>query len=49
MSLELHQFEASPPCRMVRLLASYMDLDVELKNVDIMNGENFAPEYLKVF
>ena len=48
MPIELYHFIASAPSRMVRLLAEHLGLELELKDVDIMKGEQFQPEFLQV-
>jgi len=48
MGLELYAFPPSVPCRMVRLLTEYLELDVDVKNVDILKGEQMDSDYIKV-
>ncbi|KAL3275751.1 hypothetical protein HHI36_020497 [Cryptolaemus montrouzieri] len=46
--LVLYEFVASPPVRVVKMLAKSLNLELELKPVNLMNKEQYNPEYLKV-
>ena len=46
MSPTLYYMAMSPPCRSVRLTAKALGLELELKLVDLMKGENLTPEFL---
>ncbi|ODM92759.1 Glutathione S-transferase D7 [Orchesella cincta] len=48
MGIELYALQPSVPCRMVRLLIEYLELDVDFKVVDILKGEQLDPEYMKI-
>lgn len=48
MTLTLYMIPASPPVRAVLLLAAYLGIALDLKEVDIMKGEQLKPEFLKV-
>lgn len=44
----LHGLIASPPCRAALLVAKAIGVDLEMKEVNIMAGENRTPEYLEL-
>lgn len=44
----LHYFPASPPCRAVLLLGRMLNIDFDLRVVNIMEGDNLKPEYIEV-
>lgn len=44
----LHYVPPSPPCRAVLLLGRMLNVDFELKQVNLMEGENLKPEFLQV-
>lgn len=46
--LTLYFHTSSPPARAVYLLAKYLKLDFEVKNVDIFGGDQFAENYSKL-
>lgn len=48
MPIELYQFDPSPPCRMVKLLAEQLDIELDIKDVDLMKGEHLAADYIQV-
>ncbi|ODM95238.1 Glutathione S-transferase D7 [Orchesella cincta] len=48
MGLELYAMDPSVPCRMVRLLCEYLELDVEVKNVDTLKGEQLQPDFIQI-
>jgi len=48
MPIDLYLVLGSAPCRAVRLTAATIDLDINLKFINIPAGENMTPEYLKV-
>lgn len=48
MPIDLYQVIGSGPCRAVRLAAAAIGVDINLKNVDLLNGEHMKPEFLKV-
>lgn len=48
MSLKLYYMAISPPCRAVLLTIRYLKLDVELKHVNLLQGEHSTPEFLKL-
>lgn len=38
----------SPPCRSVLLAAAALNVDLELKEVNVLAGEHHEPEFVKV-
>lgn len=48
MPIDLYQIPGSAPCRTVRLAAAALGVDLNLKIVDLMAGEQLKPEFLKV-
>ncbi|KAL3275755.1 hypothetical protein HHI36_020500 [Cryptolaemus montrouzieri] len=46
--LILHEIVPSPPVRAVKMLAKALDLELELKPVDLFTKEQYKPEYLKL-
>lgn len=47
-SIDMYYFPASPPTRAVLMLARALGLMMNLKLVNIMEGEQMKPEFLKV-
>ncbi|KAG7190908.1 hypothetical protein KM043_006967 [Ampulex compressa] len=48
MPIDLYQLPGSGPCRSVRLAAAALGVELNLKAVDLMNGEQMKPEFLKM-
>lgn len=48
MAPTLYYVPGSAPCRAVLLSAKALNLDLDLKLVDLHHGEHLKPEYLKV-
>lgn len=48
MTLTLYMAPASPPVRAVLLCAAYLGITLDLKEINVMGGEQLKPEYLKV-
>lgn len=44
----LYTIHLSPPCRTVELCAKALDVELELKEMDLLGGEHLKPEFLKV-
>jgi len=42
----LYYLPPSPPCRSILLLAKMLDLDFELKIVNILEGEQLKPDFV---
>lgn len=49
MPIDFYQLPGSPPCRAVALTAAALDIEMNFKQVNLMNGEHLKPEFLKVF
>ena len=39
----------SPPCQAVLMTARELNLKVEVKNIDLAEGQHLTEEYMKVF
>ena len=48
MGLDLYNFDDSPPCQSVRLVAKALGLKLNLIEVDLWKEEHLKPEFLKV-
>nr|UQQ66573.1 glutathione S-transferase delta 1 [Conogethes punctiferalis] len=48
MGLDLYYVPGSPPCRAVLLTARALNLNLNLKLMDLHHGEHMKPEYLKI-
>lgn len=48
MPIDLYYVPGSAPCRAVLLTAKALNLNLNLKLVDLHHGEHLKPEYLKV-
>lgn len=48
MAPKLYMIAASPPVRSVLLCAKAIGLELDLQEVDLVNGDHLKPEYLKV-
>lgn len=48
MPIDLYYIGGSAPCRAVLLAAKAVGVDLNLKTIDLMKGEQMTPEYLKV-
>jgi glutathione S-transferase len=46
--LQLYYTSGSPPSRAVLQTIRVLGIDVEVKSVDLMKGENLLPEFLKL-
>lgn len=47
-TIDLYYFNPSPPCRSVMMMARAVGVNLNLKTINILAGENLTPEYLKV-
>ncbi|KAG5317642.1 GSTT1 transferase, partial [Pseudoatta argentina] len=45
---DLYQLAGSPPCRAVLLTAAALEVDLNLKKVDLATGEHLKPEFIKM-
>jgi len=48
MPIDFYHIPGSAPCRAVRLAAKAVGVDLNLKYLDLMKGEQMAPEFLKL-
>lgn len=44
-----YTFDLSPPSRAVLLTAKALNIDLDLRNINLMKGEQLTSEFLKVF
>jgi len=44
----LYYLPPSPPCRSILLLAKILELDFELKIVNILEGEQMKPDFIEM-
>lgn len=44
----LHYAPLSPPCRSVLLLGRILNIDFDLRVVDVLKGDNMKPEFIEV-
>ncbi|XP_055295583.1 glutathione S-transferase D7-like isoform X2 [Sitodiplosis mosellana] len=44
----LHYLPPSPPCRTVLLLGKLLNIDFDLRLIDIVKGEHLKPEYIEI-
>lgn len=44
----LHYLPQSAPCRAVLLLGKLLNIDFDLRFVDLLNGEHLKPEFIEV-
>lgn len=49
MPIDFYYTPASAPCRSILLLAKALGLEMNLKTVNLMAGEQLTPEFLKVY
>lgn len=47
-TIDMYYFPASPPSRAALLVAKVIGVELNLKSVNIMKGEQMAPYYVKV-
>uniref|UniRef100_T1JQA5 Uncharacterized protein n=4 Tax=Tetranychus TaxID=32263 RepID=T1JQA5_TETUR len=48
MVIELYQLPFSAPCRQVMMVGKILNLPIETKPLDLMQGEHLKPEFLKI-
>lgn len=48
MAPTLYYIHTSPPCRAVLLAAKALDVELDLKLVNLRKREHYTPEFLKV-
>ena len=49
MPIDLYSMRLSAPCRAVLMTAKQLNIDLNVKNVDLSEKEQLKPEYLKVY
>ncbi|KAF6201957.1 hypothetical protein GE061_004353 [Apolygus lucorum] len=45
---DFYYFPPSPPCRLVMMAAAVLKVDMNMKTIDLMKGEQLTPEFLKI-
>ncbi|XP_075975921.1 glutathione S-transferase 1-1-like [Anticarsia gemmatalis] len=48
MSIDLYYTSGSAPCRLVLLVAAALDIQLNLHNVNLREGDQFKPDFLKL-
>lgn len=48
MPIDLYYTPRSAPCRAVQMLAKTLGVELILKDVDLVRGEQLKPDYVKV-
>ncbi|KAL0832359.1 hypothetical protein ABMA28_001791 [Loxostege sticticalis] len=48
MPIDFYYHPASPACRLVRLVAAVLDLELSPKDLNLLEGEHLKPEFLKL-
>lgn len=48
MPVDFYYTPGSAPCRAVLLAAKAVDLELNLKHLDLQHGEHLKPEFVKV-
>ena len=48
MAIDLYFLRLSPPSRAVLMLTKHLDIKVNIKNMDLRNGEHLTSDYAKV-
>jgi glutathione S-transferase len=48
MTIDLYLMRLSPPCRAVQMVAKQLNIDLNLKQLNLRNGEHLTPEFLKI-
>lgn len=48
MPIDLYYISLSPPCRAVLLTAKMVSVELNLKTVNLMTGEQMKPEFVKL-
>lgn len=44
----LHYLPPSPPCRAVLLLGRLLNIDFDLRLIDLLKGDHMKPEFIEV-
>uniref|UniRef100_A0A0K8S887 Glutathione S-transferase 1 n=1 Tax=Lygus hesperus TaxID=30085 RepID=A0A0K8S887_LYGHE len=45
---DFYYFPPSPPCRLVMMAAAALKVDMNMKMIDLMKGEQLTPDFLKI-
>lgn len=48
MPVALYNQHGSPPCGLVRMVAKHLNIELELRNLDLLKGENFTAQFRKL-
>jgi len=48
MAIDLYYMLESPPCRTVLMVAKHLDIDLNLKNINLEKKEHLREEFIKV-
>lgn len=48
MAIDIYITDSSPPCHAVLMTADYLGIKLNKKNIDVMSGEQYKPEFIKV-
>jgi len=48
MGIDLYSTPVSAPARMVLLLAKHLNVDLNVKNIDLLKGEQMKPEFVAI-
>ena len=48
MTIDIYSMRLSPPGRAVLMTAKQLNIDLNIKNTDLGEGDHLKPEYLKV-
>lgn len=48
MAIDLYYMPASAPCRSIIMLAKELGIELNLKLLDLRNGEHLKPEFVAV-
>ena len=48
MPIDIYMIKYSPPCRAVQMTAKALDIDLNVKTLDLSEGQHLTEQYLKV-
>ncbi len=48
MTIDLYLMRLFPQCRAVQMVAKQLNIDLNLKQLNLRKGEHLTPEFLKV-
>jgi glutathione S-transferase len=49
MPVDLYYQSESPPCRAVLMVAKHLKIPVNIKLMNVLEGDQFKPEFIEVF